>query len=267
MIRSPIRFYYSKGAFTRQFLILLLLVGTIQAQDFDFEAGNMPILIVSVHGGKERLHGANVRDKRASEDPHFSIKKDLVTDTLAKNYKIELSRAFEQTGSPSLLISRLHRRYVDLNRPSEHAAEHPLAKRAHRDFHSALLSEIERLKEMHGWVLVLDIHGQSAEKTDLILGTQRARSISRWTEQVFWNDILPVLHQHGFTSAPEAPLSKYRFGGGYITQHYGLDPEVDVVQLEHSQELRYSASQNRKLIRLLCERLALRLHTREPWFL
>lgn len=103
-------------------------------------------------------------------------------------------------------------------------------------YHLALREELDRLRELHGYVLLWEGHSIRSELPwlfegrlpDLNLGTADGTSCSPAVEQRIQS---VCAGQDGYTWVLNG-----RFKGGYITRHYG-DPEsgIDAVQLELAQ--------------------------------
>jgi N-formylglutamate amidohydrolase len=260
---SPSRFY-RQGTLLPSIIIVLLLVGAVWAKPthYSLQEGSLPVLLVSGHGGSEELPGATVRQKQDSADPHFSTAKDLVTAELTSLYSDELYRA---TGKrPSTIVSRIHRKYCDLNRKNEWSSAEKSGRDFHQDFHAALQQELDRILKTHGWALVLDIHGQSSEPYDLIVGTRRGRTVGPWSEGVLWakNGLIEQLRTAGFTVTPDEPRQKTRYGGGFMVKTYGKSDAVEAWQFEHGKDLRFDEVKNQKFVRIVAALLANALGSR-----
>lgn len=211
------------------------------------------MLLVAPHAGSEALEGSTPRREVDSSDPHFSLSRDLVTAELT----LQLASHFPENTKPSILISRIHRKFADLNRPASQGTHDPTAKAFHRRFHKCLEEEIARLKSEFGWVLLIDIHGQGSLPVDLIVGTRRARTIGPWSKSLLWgpSGILGELKELGISTEPTRPRQKFRYGGGHIVRHYGQDPELEAWQFEHGRELRFDQARNKSYTKCLGHRL------------
>ena len=238
--------------------VLLLLVQAQSAlanpQEFTLSRGQIPILLVAPHGGSQQLMGATVREKEKVSDPHFTTKRDMLTVELAK----EIADKFPAGQKPSVLISQVHRQYVDHNRKELLSSHHPKGRLAHRRFHNALRAELSRLKKKHKKVLLIDIHGQSSQKVDVTVGTREGKTISPWSEDLLWseNGLLSQLKKAGFTIQPDYPEQRTKYNGGFIVKEYGFDPKVDAWQIEHGKELRFSPEMVQKYVAILAPLLA-----------
>lgn len=178
--------------------------------------------------------------------------------------------AFARDLGASLLVPRHSRYVVDLNRPPDDVSLYPgqnttglcpvvrfsgdpvylpgqdpspdeIARRVEtywRPYHDALRDELERLRAVHGRVLLWEGHSIrgtcpflfEGRLPDLNLGTAGGASCAPAT-QARLEAILAA--QTGFDW-----VANGRFKGGYITRHYG-DPAngVEAVQLEISQRI------------------------------
>jgi len=173
--------------------------------------------------------------------------------------------AFAQDLGASLLVPRIARYVVDLNRPADDAPMYPGANNtelcptrffsgeplyrdgrtpsdadvAHRvascwrPYHDALAAELQRLRAEHGRAMLLDGHSIQAELPwlfegrlpDLNLGTADGASCAPALRE----RLADVLAAFGAFSH----VVDGRFKGGYITRHYGRPAEgVHAVQME-----------------------------------
>lgn len=106
-----------------------------------------------------------------------------------------------------------------------------------RPYHNALRSEIERLRALHGRVVLWEGHSIKGDHLpflfegqlpDLNLGTANGASCSPAT-QARIEEVLAGQGDYGF-------VANGRFKGGHITRHYGRPAEgVEAIQLETSQ--------------------------------
>lgn len=123
--------------------------------------------------------------------------------------------------------------------PGEAPSKNEIAARrcdAFDPYHRALAAEIERLRERHGYVILLDGHSIASEVPrffagrlpDLNLGTGGGTSAAPTVERIATAVLTGAA---GFTHAINA-----RFKGGYVTRHYG-EPQrgVHALQLEMAQ--------------------------------
>ena len=170
----------------------------------------------------------------------------------------------------SVILPRISRYVIDLNRPPDDAPMYPgasntelcptrfftgeplyqegqepppeqrLRRREHywQPYHAALAAELARLKAQHGFALLWDAHSIRSELPwlfegrlpDINIGTASGASA---------NGCIADAALAACTSFPQfATALNGRFKGGYITRHYGLPSQgIHAVQLEMCQRL------------------------------
>ena len=203
--------------------------------------GNLPLIIVAGHGGKMPLPGAELREKTKVADPNFVLFGDAITNELATDLAGAVAQEWGgENHHPTVILNQIHRRYADVNRAPELSTHDPVGLAHHAAYHKAIDDEIVRLTAQHGWVLLLDIHGQAHYETTLLLGTGENSVIDPWSIDVLWGSggLIDSLKQKGFTVEPGNPEGKQRYGGGYTVRHHGLQPGVEAWQMEHSRAIR-----------------------------
>ncbi|MCB2022976.1 MAG: N-formylglutamate deformylase [Burkholderiaceae bacterium] len=220
---------------------------------FTLHRGSAPLLVSFPHVGT--LIPADIQPRL---EP-FALE---VADT---DWHLEPLYAFARELGASLLVSRVSRYCIDLNRPPENTpmyaganntelcptraftgvpiyreGEAPddaeIARRLQRywrPYHDALGAELARLKALHGHALLFDAHSIKSELPwlfegrlpDLNLGTAGGESCGARARDA----LAAVLQrQTRYTHAVDG-----RFKGGYITRRYGRPGEgVQAVQLE-----------------------------------
>lgn len=223
-------------------LLLLLLASCALAQPLGLMVshGDLPVVIVAGHGGDKNLDKAQVRDPKQVGDPHYVPYADAFTNALAERLAAALTNV---TGhSPSLILSLIHRRFVDLNRSPTLASQDPTGQAFHTAYHQAITDELSRLHKKHGFALLLDIHGQIHYPTTLMLGTAKNTTISSWSRETLWGSkgLVDSLKDAGFSVLPETQEGYQRYGGGYTIRHHGQDLKIEAWQMEHSRALRLS---------------------------
>jgi N-formylglutamate deformylase len=224
-----------------------------QTEVFRLHRGSTPLLVSLPHVGTsipEELQDAYQDRALALEDTDWHL--DSLYD-----FAVDLGA--------SLIVPRIHRYVIDLNRPPEDAPMYsganntelcptrffsgePLYKDGRipdagevarrraaywRPYHDALRGELDRIRGLHGHALLLDGHSIRSELPwlfegklpDLNLGTAGGKSCA---------DSLRTLLVQALGNASRFTfVVDGRFQGGYITRHYG-EPDLDVhaVQLE-----------------------------------
>ncbi len=223
------------------FLLNVWLGGSAWAQvsTLDVQKGTLPLLIVAGHGGTLPLEGADVRDPEKVDDPHFVMFRDVETNELAWDLFCRMQEECHGQ-KPTLIRNLIHRKFADVNRSPELSSDDPVGVAHHQAFHKAIKDEIDRIKSLHGFVLLIDIHGQTKYSSSLMIGTARNEVVSDWSIQVLWGPegLVPKLEQAGFTVDPPLSDGDQRYSGGYIVRQHGADPAVEAWQFEHNGELR-----------------------------
>ena len=132
-----------------------------------YRNGNIPILILSLHGGKKKVNCSPRKDN--NNIPNFVKANDTYTAEIAHKIFTKLSKMGLK---PYLLVNQIHRKYVDLNRPLVHACSvNCLPSKAHYySFHHKLSETITKIKNLHGKCLIFDVHGNKHSKDMLQLG-------------------------------------------------------------------------------------------------
>ncbi|HEY2560256.1 MAG TPA: N-formylglutamate deformylase [Caldimonas sp.] len=215
--------------------------------------GTTPLLVSLPHVGTA------IPDDLA---PAFEPRALAVEDTdwhLAEVYE------FARELGASILVPKLSRYVVDLNRPPENVPMYPganntelvpthffsgaplyrpghapsdddVAQRVRtcwQPYHDAIAGELARLRDRHGYALLWDGHSIQAELPwlfpgrlpDLNLGTASGASCA----PALRDALMAVLaSQRSFSHVTDG-----RFKGGYITRHYGRPGErIHAIQLE-----------------------------------
>lgn len=219
------------------------------------------MLLVAGHGGTEPLPGAEVRRPERVKDPNFVVLGDSLTNELASDLAQAIARESEGGARPSLLLNRVHRRYCDVNRSPELSSHDPRGRAHHAAFHQALAGELRRLQRQHGWVLLLDLHGQSRYPISLHLGTAQHALVSPATVDWLWGPggLVAELQDHGFQVAPAQKEAKQRYPGGYIVRHHAAPGRVEACQMEHSRALRQGQEDRERYLAVLARSLAQRI--------
>ena len=123
--------------------------------------GNMPLIISAPHGGtikpnsiKDRTCGTGVKDDNTAE------------------LSFEIEKAFaEYDKKPYLVVARIARTKIDLNRDLEQAScGNTEVAYTWGQYHKAIESAIDEAIEKFGYALYIDLHGQSHPVRRLELG-------------------------------------------------------------------------------------------------
>jgi N-formylglutamate amidohydrolase len=198
--------------------------------------GELPIVITAPHGGTLAIADSPLRSNNSL--PQFVTVLDTRTDDLA----IETAKQIEKLcgKKPWLVVAKFARTYADANRPEKYGAESDAAKEQHRLYHETVRRAVDSVRAKFGKGILLDIHGQGAEKNTVFRGTQNLKTVTGLSDEVLFGpqSFLGTLESQGITIFP--PCSKAhekenpKFDGGYTVQTYGLNAKdgIMAIQLE-----------------------------------
>ena len=234
---------------------LLALTGWLQAEALaqsvleaerllTLTTGNLPLVLVAPHGGREAIPGIGIR--QGNGVPQFKTGRDHNTAELAEAIALKLGQM--SGAKPFLVIARFHRKYIDANRPSIEAYEALEAQPYYGAFHSAVDEACKQIRQVWGRGLLLDIHGQAAEANVIFRGTMHGKSVTdlvqRFGRQAMTgrHSILGQLALSGYKILPEPSVNdrESRYSGGHTVQTYGSHraTRIDAIQLEFGTRLR-----------------------------
>ncbi len=210
------------------------------------EKGDLPIILSAPHGGRDPISG--VPPRKGVGVRWFKAQSDTNTDRLTEN----LANALEKKSGkrPYVVIARFHRKYLDANRPPEHAYEsdHPNAKAVYDTYHAALAKARSEVIRRWGSGILFDLHGQAAEPKAIFRGTQNGKTTTHLVNKfgrealVGETSLFGQFAKQGLRVIPSIGSSdrETRYTGGHIVRTYGSDSggTVDAVQLELGRELR-----------------------------
>ena len=221
--------------------------------------GAVPVLITAPHGGEqaipgaaERKNGVTVRDVGTRE----------IAEAVAKHLEEKLG------GRPYVVLALFHRKYADANRKEEEALEDPAARPAYRAYHAAVRGYVDEIRRQ--WpegALLVDLHGQAADKGTIHRGTQNGKTVAQLVKRhgepalIGRKSILGDLESQGFKVFPsggalDTQKESPRFNGGFTVQAYGSQNAdgIDAIQLELGSDLR--AQEREKLEKGLAQAIA-----------
>jgi len=210
----------------KNILLLLLLSFTVEAQVVYLE-GEVPILITVPHNG-------TYNTPFIEDNPNKLA--DLYTRSIA-NAIYELSEV-----KPHILIFDLHRKDVDVNRPSDGTFYYEM-------YHYAiqkLLPEINLLIDLHGHTHKHELieFGYDVSKQDINNRTYspnlKYKQFHLSQEDILFNYSLGnYLSYLSYPSSKIQTLNGSYFNGGYTVEQYGSD-DVLAIQIELPKELRFN---------------------------
>lgn len=203
------------------------------------KSGNRPIIVSCPHDGTAAVSGVGERSG-------FAVDKFVTArDTGAGEVASKLADLLEKSlgGSPHVVIARFSRQYIDANRPPQDAYEWNAAKVVYDRYHDSLAAAKKEVMEKWGRGLLIDIHGQAADRDAIFRGTNNGKTCSHMLDRFGKSalsgskSVLGVMEAKGYKVLPQGGTEDKenpRFGGGYIVQTYGSSQggTVDAIQLE-----------------------------------
>lgn len=209
-------------------------------------SGNLPIVVIAPHGGREAVPGIEIRQGKGVAQ--FKTGRDSNTAELAEAIATKLG---EKLGAqPFLVVARFDRKYIDANRHSDQAYEAAEARPYYAAFHMAVDQACKQIRKVWGRGLLLDIHGQAAEADVIFRGTSQGKSVAdllqTFGQQALTGpqSVLGQLAERGYRIMPAGNEPELRYIGGHTTQTYGSHRTngIDAIQLEFGSHLRARAN-------------------------
>ena len=212
------------------------------------QAGQLPVVLSAPHGGTLQIRGVEPRQGvgMATGPSGFFTGRDAGTSELA----VALADAIEKRMGkrPYLVISKVHRKYLDPNRPSGIAYEDSDAAPVYQRYHGMLQRYCNEILEEHHTGLLLDIHGQGSSSKTLYRGTANGKTVARLKERFGESahtgekSLFGPLGRLGWTVFPPQGDGKEQSGftGGFIVQTHGSHQPngLDAMQLEFGADYR-----------------------------
>jgi N-formylglutamate amidohydrolase len=209
------------------------------------QSGDCPIVISAPHGGSKPIPG--VPPRHGKDARKFVTVRDDGTEVLAHLLADRLEKKLGR--KPHLVVAYFHRKCVDVNRPGNDAFESDLAKPYYDAYHQALAAAHAAVVKRYGRGILIDLHGQAADKDAIFRGTNNLKSVTHLVNRSGKGALLGkggLLGELGLRNRTLIPANDSdstedpRFAGGYITQTYGSRQggTVDAVQLELGSSLR-----------------------------
>ena len=243
----------------------------------DYRQGNIPLLIISVHGGSLEPDWIKTR---TCDDAK------IITDSYTREIALKIESQLKKNGyNPYIVLNDLHRKKLDLNRSLNNSNCNDLTTRPYWNlFHKQLDHYRTEIQNQFGRGLVIDIHGQSHEEQRIELGYLLSSSELRMNNlsinssdlknessiksllnnnsyHLELTDLLTgessmgnLLSLKGYASVPSkdeiAPQEgELYFSGGYNTAKYGSrdNGSVDAIQVELNMNGVRNTSENRSV--------------------
>ncbi len=247
---------------------------TLTSSYIEYRTGNYPLIITVPHGGSQTDGSLTLRTTTNCPDPEFSTVYDTYTPELADLLD---SVVFARTGKyPYMIICRLKRTYIDVNRPLEYAI--PNGSTAAKNIYDKFYNYIDQSKNLifakYGTGLLLDIHAHGHDKQEVEIGYQLSTAELNLSDAEIDNSNLAgqsgiynlsktvkatqsfsqilrgdksfgtLLNNNGIACIPNktnpSPGTTSYFNGGYITQSRGSGSggTIDAIQLEFNRDSR-----------------------------
>lgn len=210
--------------------------------------GDLPCMISAPHGGRQVVPGVAPRtgDGLAKGASGFFAGRDSFTEELALEVVDCLHERLR--AKPFHVISSVHRKYVDFNRPVDIAIESTRIEPLYKRYHDALATYAKQIRQRFPGGLLIDIHGQGSRRDLVYRGTQNGRTVQRLIDafgieaHAGSQSLFGMLQQRGWGIYP-VPLDgkeQAGFTGGYIVRTYGSHTPfgLEAIQLEFGADYR-----------------------------
>ena len=216
------------------------------ATDFvSVQKGDLPIILSAPHGGLQPIPGV---PERAGEGlkkggAGFFAGRDENTELLAA----AIARALESRlgKKPYFVIAKMHRKFVDANRPPEIAVEHPRAREVYDAYRGALAQFCDEVHARFGRGLLIDVHGQASARDTVFRGTHNGTTDAMLAklagEKIHAGpqSLAGLLNARGIAMKPaDTSPEASGFTGGHIVQTYGKHEGIGAVQCEFGMDFR-----------------------------
>jgi N-formylglutamate amidohydrolase len=229
------------------------------------QKGDLPIILSAPHGGIKEVPGVSERTGTGLESgpSGFFTGRDTGTEELAHAVAEAVLKRFGK--APYVVISRVHRKFMDPNRPADVAYEDPNIKPIYDYYHETLSTYCREVTDRYQAGVLIDIHGQGTRRDTVFRGTKNGQTVSHlratFGEAAHQgpNSLFGLLGARGWTVHPSQANEKEQSGftGGFIVQSYGNQKAspIDAMQLEFGAEYRV-ASRRDSTAEVLADALA-----------
>jgi N-formylglutamate amidohydrolase len=217
------------------------------------QEGELPIILSAPHGGTLGLDGVPERQGEGLKTggSGFVISRDTATTELAQAVSLAIEQRLGKR--PFLVASKIHRKYLDPNRPPEIAYEDTDAKPVYDFYHQQLHGYCRQVTEKFRSGLLLDIHGQGSQRDTVFRGTRNGATVQHLratfgeSAHTGPQSLFGLLSVRGWKVHPQ-PMDgteQAGYNGGHIVGTYGRLPGtvIDAIQLEFGAEYRVKSRQ------------------------
>ncbi len=229
------------------------------------QAGDLPIILSAPHGGTGVVPGVTERTGAglATGPAGFFTGRDTGTEELAREVSDAIKKRFGK--SPYVVISKVHRKFMDPNRPADIAFEDPKIQPIYDRYHASLSKYCREVTDRFQVGVLIDLHGQGSRTDTVFRGTKNGLTVTHLREtfgeaaHYGSQSLFGLLSTRGWTVHPSPHDEKEQsgFSGGFIVQSYGSHKAlpIDAMQLEFGAEYRM-ASRRTKTAEVLADALA-----------
>lgn len=196
------------------------------------EEGALPLVLSVPHGGDVEFAGVPVRTGGTK-----------VTDDHVNELAVAIqARLMAKTGKRAYLVgAKISRKYVDFNRAADAAYESPAVAPVYEHYYSALWQAVGKVRGRPGAMLI-DIHGQSADKDAIFRGTKDGLTADNAPYYVVPNGLITGMIASGLNIQPTTVSGKENpgFNGGNIVRTFGVGQPggLSSMQLEFGANMR-----------------------------
>lgn len=218
-------------------MIVSALIAFLVTSDLvEVVEGDLPIVITAPHGGTLAISGSDPR--KDTSLPMFVTVLDTRTDALARATAKEVEATLKK--KPWVVIAKFSRKYADANRPAKYGTESDSARAVYEEYHAAVRKAVDSVRTKFGKGIMVDIHGQGADKDVVFRGTQNLKTLTGASDESIYGpkSFLWILEKSGVKVVPDIEHVREKenpkFDGGFTVQTYGLGHEngIYAVQLE-----------------------------------
>ena len=216
------------------------------AADFiSVQKGDLPIIISAPHGGTMPIPGVPERTGEGMKKggAGFFAGRDENTELLAAAIADAIEKRLGK--KPFFVIAKMHRKFVDANRPPEIAVEHPRAREVYDAYRGTVAKFCDDVQTRFGRGLVIDVHGQGSARDTVFRGTHNgttdAMLAKMFGERIHAGpqSLAGLLVAHGINMKPtDTSPETSGFTGGHIVQTSGKHEGIGAVQLEFGMDVR-----------------------------
>ena len=215
------------------------------------QAGDLPIILSAPHGGTGEVPGVTERSGvgLATGPAGFFTGRDTGTEELAHEVSDAIKKRFGK--SPFVVISKVHRKFMDPNRPADIAFEDPKIKPVYDYYHDSLSKYCREVTDRFQVGVLIDLHGQGSRADTVFRGTKNGLTVTHLRETFGEaahrgsHSLFGLLSTRGWTVHPSQIDEKEQsgFSGGFIVQSYGSHKAlpIDAMQLEFGAEYRVAS--------------------------